>query len=393
MTTENPRYSIRAVQATVTAVVGLLMLVGCSRTNHRIPDAAPPEPEPLYQPSSGQTALPEQLVERPAYRLNVGDVLEVIYQVRNIVTGEPYQLKIEDIIKVRFPYQEKLDQELVVAGDGCIRCLLLGQIRTAGLTASQLEEQLRKGYARYLRDPELTVVIKAANVKIEELKKAITTAPRGQSRLVPIKPDGTIDLPYVGEVVVAGKKVHEAKKILDQLYDENDLQEIEVTVQILEFAAKKIFVMGEVLAPGEIDTADPMTLMQAIVRSGGPNVRADKSKILLIRRHFLPIPQAIVFDLQKLLDGWKAGPTGRVPDGSQFRYDLYLADGDIIYVPPTALAQTTDWIDQVFTRGIRSVLPYSANVGMSFGYQIYDAPVSVKSRTVGPPNLRAQFGP
>lgn len=393
MTRKSYRSSVRARRTAAAAVVCLLGLAGCSRTDHRIPDAAPPEPAPLYQPSSAKTALPEHLVERPAYRLNVGDVIEIIYQVRNDVTGEPYQLKIEDIITLRFPYQEKLDQELVVPGDGCVRCLLLGQVRAAGLTAGELEEQLRRGYARYLRDPELTVVVKAANVKIEELKKAITTAPRGQSRLMPIKPDGTIDLPYVGEVAVAGMKVHEAKNVLDQLYDENDLQEIEVTVQILEFAVRKIFVMGEVLTPGQIDTAEPMTLMQAVIRAGGPNVRADKSKILLIRRHFLPIPQAIVFDMQKLLDGWKPAPSGRVPDGSQFRYDMYLADGDIIYVPPTALAQTTDWIDQVFTRGIRSVLPYSANVGMSFGYQIYDAPVSVKSRTVGPPNIRAQFGP
>jgi hypothetical protein len=52
---------------------------GCSRTDHKIPDAAPPEPPELYQPVSPKTALPEQLIERPAYRLTVGDVLEVIY--------------------------------------------------------------------------------------------------------------------------------------------------------------------------------------------------------------------------------------------------------------------------------------------------------------------------
>lgn len=391
MISNNTRQGYRGL--VVVAAFGPLFAIGCSRTDHRIPDAAPPEPTTLYQPSPTQTALPEHLVERPTYRLNVGDILEIIYQVKNVATGEPYQLKIEDIIKIRFPFQEKFDQELIVAGDGCIRCLLLGQVRAAGLTADQLEQQLRKGYARYLRDPELTVVVKAANVKIEELKKAITTAPRGQSRLVPVKPDGTIDLPYVGEVSVAGKKVHEAKKLLDQMYVENDLQEVEVTVQILEFASRKIFVMGEVLTPGEIETTSPMTLMQAVIRSGGPNVRADQSKILLIRRQFLPVPQAIVFDMQQLLSGWKPGPTGRMPDGSAYRHDIYLADGDIIYVPPTALAQTTDWIDQVFTRGVRSVLPYSGNVGMNFGYEIHNAPTTVKSRVVGPPNIRTQFGP
>ncbi len=393
MTSMNSRPLLRNGIGFASLLAFLLWASGCSRTDHRIPDAAPPEPPELYQPFSPQTNLPEHLVERPTYRLNVGDVLEIIYQVRNVVTSEPYQLKIEDVIRIRFPHQEKYDQELTVAGDGCIRCLLLGQVRAAGLTASQLEEQLRRGYARYLRDPELTVVVKAANVKIEELKKAITTAPRGQSRLIPIKPDGTIDLPYIGEVMVAGKKVSEAKRLLDEKYVENDLQEVEVTVQILEFAPRTVYVMGEVFQPGTIEARHPITLIQALARTGGPNTRAERSKILLVRREFLPIPQAIVFDLDNLLEGRKAGPDGRVPDGSRFRHDVYLADGDIIYVPATALAKSTDWIDQVFTRGIRAVLPYSANVGMNFGYQIYNAETAVKSRTVGPPNFTTQIGP
>jgi polysaccharide export outer membrane protein len=256
-----------------------------------------------------------------------------------------------------------------------------------------LEEQLKRGYARYIHDPELTVVVEAANVKIEELKRAITTAPRGQSRLVPIKPDGTIDLPYVGEVRVAGRTVHEVKKILDELYVANDLQAVEVTVQILHFASRKVYVMGEVLRPGLINTASPLTLMQAVAQAGGPTVRADKSKILLVRREFLPVPQAIVFDMQSLLSSWKPSPDGRVPDGSRFRYDMHLADGDIIYIPPTELARRADWIDQVFTRGIRAVLPYSANLGLNFGYQIYNAESTVKTRTAGPPDIVTQFVP
>jgi polysaccharide export outer membrane protein len=382
-----------ALLAWVSAGFCISAIAGCSRTDHRIPDAAPPEPPEHYQPFAAGTGLPEQLIDRPPYRLSVADVLEIIYQVKNVVTGKPYELKIEDVIKVLFPYQDKLDQELTVAADGNIRCLLLGEARAAGLTAGQLEEQLKRGYARYIHDPELTVVVEAANVKIEELKRAITTAPRGQSRLVPIKPDGTIDLPYVGEVPVAGKTVNAAKKLLDRLYIENDLQEVEVTVQILHFATRKIYVMGEVLSPGLVETASPITLMQAIIRTGGPNVRADKTKILLVRREFLPVPQAIVFDMERLLSGWKAGPYGRVPHGSQFRYDMYLADGDIIYVPPTALAKGTDWIDQVFTRGIQAILPYSTYVGMNFGYQIHNAETAVKSRSSGPPSIRTQLGP
>lgn len=365
----------------------------CSRTDHWIPNAAPAEPPELYQPFVGGTGVPEQLLDRRPYRLNVGDVLEIIYQVRNIVTSEAYDLQIEDVIRVTFPYQKRFNQDLTVAGDGNIQCLLLGQVRAAGYTANDLEQQLRVAYARYLRDPELTVVVEAAHVKIEELKKAITTAPRGQSRLVPIKPDGTIDLPYIGEAFVAGKTVQEAKQMLDARYVEEDLQQVEVTVQTLEFAPRRVYVHGEVRVRGSIEFHSPITLMQAIAHSGGIGPRGEISKILLVRRKRLPIPQAIVFDMSTMLTAQKPTPDGLVPNGSVYRHDLYLEDGDIIFVPTTLLAQTNDWIDMVFTNGIRAVLPYSGNVGVNFGYQLHNAETAIKNRNFGPPAINSTIGP
>ena len=58
-----------------------------------------------------------------------------------------------------------------------------------GKTAPAVQVELQEVYAKHLRDPVLTVTFQKSNIQIAELKKAITTAPRGQSRLVPIKPD------------------------------------------------------------------------------------------------------------------------------------------------------------------------------------------------------------
>lgn len=366
---------------------------GCSRNHYQIPDAAPPQPRALYQPVVTPAGLPEQSLDRPPYRLSVGDTLEIIYQVKNEVSDKDYELKIEDGIKIVFPYQPQFNQDLTVGGDGNVHCLLVGKVRAAGLTAERLTAFLRAEYGKELKDPELTVVIDAANKKIEELKKAITTAPRGQSRLVPIKPDGTIDLPYIGQAHVAGMTVDEAKHMLDQRYVAADLQEVEVTVQTLEFSPKHIYVHGEVNNNGMMEVKNPMTLMQAIVAMGGVNTRAEKSKVMLIRRKNLAIPEAIVFDMNQFMEPRKPGPEGLEGDGSIYRYDPYLADGDIIYVPSTLLAQTNDWIDQVFTRGIRAVFPYSGYVGMNFGYQIKNAPSTVITRQSGPPNIATSFGP
>ena len=379
--------------AIATALMSVLGSTGCSQHDHEIPDHAPARPSAMYQAPPAATAVPERMIDRPQYRIAPGDQLEIIYHVKNIPTPGGYRLKIEDRVKIQFPFQEELNQTLTVGSDGKIRCLLNGDVMVMGFTTQEVETKLRETYAKHLREPELTVTVEAANVKIAELKKAITTAPRGQSRLVPVKPDGTIDLPYVGQVIAASKTVDELKRELDALYAKNELEEIEVTAQLLEFAKKRFFVMGEVLSPGPIESTTPLSLFQAIISAGGTNTRADQSNVLVVRRDMLPVPEAVVVDMNDLLSRTKPGPGGYVPDGSGFRHDLYLADGDIVFVPPSGMAKANDWIDQVFTRGIRSVLPYSANVGLNYTYELRSAPVTVKNKQTGWPNINAQVGP
>ena len=379
--------------AIAAALMSVLSSTGCSRNEHCIPDHAPARPSAMYQSPAAATDVPERTVERPRYRIAPGDQLEIIYHVKNIPTPGGYKLKIEDRVKIQFPFQEELNQTLTVGSDGKIRCLLNGDVVVMGLTTQQVEDKLRETYSKSLREPELTVTVEAANVKIAELKKAITTAPRGQSRLVPVKPDGTIDLPYIGQVMAASKTVDELKHELDGMYAKNELEEIEVTAQLLEFAKKRFFVMGEVLSPGPIESSTPLSLFQAIISAGGPNTRADQSNVLVVRRDMLPLPEAVVVDMNDLLERKRPGPGGYLPDGSGFRHDLYLADGDIVFVPPSGMAKANDWIDQVFTRGIRSVLPYSANVGLNYSYELRSAPVTVKNKQIGWPSINTQLGP
>lgn len=351
----------------------MTLLAGCARSNHFIPDAAPVQPAVFYQPAAAQTAIPEQLVERRPYRLSPGDLIEVMYHVRGDASDEPYRLQTDDRIRITFPYQPQFNQEVTVGDDGQVRCLLVGGLRAAGYSAADFELQLKERYKTHLKEPELTVTVEAAHSKIDALKQAITSAPRGQSRLVPIKPDGTIDLPYVGECHVAGRTVQEAKEQLDKKYAEADLAEVQVALQTLEFAPKRVFVGGEVNAPGVITAQGPISVLQALFQLGGVNNRGDARKIMLIRRKHLPVPEAICLDLAGFLEMPVAGSI------EKFRHDIYLEDGDVLFVPPTELARANDWIDQVFTRGLRAVVPYGANVGVDFGYQIYNAPLTVQN--------------
>ncbi len=377
-------------------VFALTIAAGKANGANNIPDSPPAQPRELFQPFNDVQSLPQAMIERTAYRLNVSDMIEIIYQVRVGAKTEDrrgYRLQAEDVIEIKFPFQKDLDQRLVVLADGYVNCLFIGRVRAVGQTLDALEAQLRNAYKRYIRSPELTVIVKEANKKIDELKKAITTAPRGQSRLMPVKPDGTIDLPYIGQVLAYGRTVAELRAVLNHEYVKADLEEVEVTVQLLELAPKHFYVMGEVSQQGMHSVQHAMTVIQAISASGGYTPRADLQNVLVVRRKFLPVPEAVIVDISNLLSATKPTPEGLVPNGERMRYDFWLQDDDVVYVPPSGLAVTNDWIDQVFNKGIRQIFPVSGILGMNFGYQTYNAPASYTNRQSGPPRFITNVGP
>lgn len=342
----------------------------------------------FYQPFMQASAIPPKQVDLPDYRLNVADQLEIIFHVKHLTTEE-YRLHTEDILNIKFPYHTDYDQTVTINPDGKIRLLLIGEVETyeevrtgkgtiekRGKTVGELERELKKRYEQYFKDADLTVTFQAANIKIEELKKAITTAPRGQSRLMPVKPDGNITLPFVGDIRAFGKTIEELRQDLNLSYEEIGIPELEVTVQILSVAPRKIYVMGEVYRPGVMEVGNMITLSQALAMAGGANRRADSSKVLVVRRKNMPVPEGVVVDVEHMLQAQVGCCKDPKPDNKAWTRDFWLDDYDVVYVPPSKLTQCNDWIEQVFTKGIYGVLPFSTSVG--FGYQIYNAPTSVK---------------
>jgi polysaccharide export outer membrane protein len=319
----------------------------------------------------------------------VNDQLEIIFHVKHLTTDE-YRLHTEDVIDIRFPYYPKYDQTVTINPDGKIRLLLIGEVLTyedvetpkgvekRGKTVAAIEQELKTRYSKYFTDADLTVGFRAANIKIEELKKAITTAPRGQSRLMPVKPDGNITLPFIGDIRAFGKTIEELRRDLNKAYEDIGIPELEVTAQILSVAPKKIFVMGEVFRPGVLEVSNMVTLTQAIAMAGGKSPRADASKVLVVRRKNLPVPEGVVVDVQRMLSATVTTKgTGGMPfaDSKAWSQDFWLDDYDVVYVPSCGLTDANDWIEKVFTRGLYSVIPFTSS--LNFGYQIRNAPTTV----------------
>ncbi|WP_122154717.1 polysaccharide biosynthesis/export family protein [Paraburkholderia sp.] len=136
--------------------------------------------------------------------------------------------------------------------------------------------------------------------------------PYGQT----VAPDGTIYFPFVGRVRAAGKTVGD---IRDELaarlvpYIRNP----QVDVRVLSFRSQKVQVTGEVKTPGPLAISDvPLTLLDAITRSGGSTSIADIQRVRLTRNN-----QLYVLDADSVLDR------------GDVRQNVMLQAGDIVNIP------------------------------------------------------------
>lgn len=315
--------------------------------------------------------LPAAQIVRRSYRLREGDQLEIICHVRQ-KQREISRFSVEDVVTIRFPFSPSLNQSEKVRSDGAIHLDLVGPVPVLDRTIEEVQDDLTRRYCQYIKNPIVTVSLKESKRKTGELKEGIKTTAGSRSRTVTITPDGTIPLPFISDMRAAGKTLAELRKDLNDGYREAGLEELEVTVNVQSISPLRVYVLGEVRIPGTLlsrsgAVAMPaeITLLQAIAQAGGyiPR-RAELSKVVLIRRRNLPRPQAAIVDLYQLLANRKrrdllSGPV--LADSSRGRYDVWLEDGDIVYVPTTKVAKRADYLDYVWTCGVSAMGGPSGN--------------------------------
>ncbi|WP_042337397.1 polysaccharide biosynthesis/export family protein [Paraburkholderia ferrariae] len=136
--------------------------------------------------------------------------------------------------------------------------------------------------------------------------------PYGQT----VASDGTIYFPFVGRLMAAGKTPGQVRdQIAARLgpYVKNP----QVDVRVLAYRSQKVQVAGDVKTPGPLAMSDvPLTLTDAITRSGGATDNADINRVRLTRDHKL-----YVLDANRML---QQGDTSQ---------DVMLQNGDTVYVP------------------------------------------------------------
>jgi polysaccharide export outer membrane protein len=140
------------------------------------------------------------------------------------------------------------------------------------------------------------------------------------SKQVPVRSDGKISLPLVGELQAAGKTpVQLEDEITNRL--RNFITEPAVTVMVLKINSLKFNVMGEVARPGSFSLATTTTIVDAIAAAGGFRDFAKKKSIYVLHQRPDGTEARLSFNYSSFIKGKNP------------KQNILLQPGDTVVVP------------------------------------------------------------
>ncbi len=142
------------------------------------------------------------------------------------------------------------------------------------------------------------------------------------SKVVNVRPDGKISLPLIGDVQAAGLTPNQLRDaIVKRLKEYQEVAVVSVVVQSVN--SYKVFIVGEVRAPGVYQLKSRTSVLQALAIAGGFTQFASKNKIRLVRVKSDGTEESIRVRFDDLVYG----------DDDKMEQNLILKSGDTILVP------------------------------------------------------------
>ena len=224
------------------------------------------------------------------------------------VGKKEYLIHANDELEINFTYRHELNQATKVRPDGRITLPMIDTVVAEDKTPEQLTSELRSLYNKFVRNPDLVVIVRSAAIQSFRLN----------GRNIPV-----------------------------------GLSEVEPTVSVRTYATQQIFVGGEVLRPGVLPYRRSLTLIEAIIEAGGNKPSAELRSVLLLRKGNAAQPLAIRRDLSADLNARSTN-------------DVVLEPFDVVVVPRTTAASIADMLEQSVFR----ILPPLKNSAFSFLYQV-----------------------
>lgn len=173
----------------------------------------------------------------------------------------------------------------------------------------------------------------------DQLEIIVHSAPE-LTRTVTVGPDGRFRMPYSAPITAAARTVDEVRDGV-QLAMASELKDPDVDVLLAGTASQRIFVGGDVAAPGMFDLPGLIDPLQAIIMAGGVTETGRSQSVVLMRRMPGGEVKSIVFDLKAgIYDPSLAGWTP-------------LRRFDVVYVTRKPIADQNLFVRQY----IRDALP------------------------------------
>jgi polysaccharide export outer membrane protein len=143
-------------------------------------------------------------------------------------------------------------------------------------------------------------------------------APEASARLR-VRPDGTIEAPFVGAIQAVGKTSEELSALLRQgLMAAQVYRSPQVIVEVVQFQSQTVTILGFVRSPGVLTLTRTTRLSEVLAQAGGPNVGA--SDTIVINRVVNGEPTT----LRASYDAIARNPQAN---------DIVLVSGDQIFIP------------------------------------------------------------
>ncbi|MCI0547616.1 MAG: polysaccharide export protein, partial [Candidatus Rokubacteria bacterium] len=234
----------------------------------------------------------------------------------------------DDVIEVQVWDNKDLNAVVFVRPDGKTSLPLVGEIQAAGRTVAQLQAELTETYAKTVKQPVVTVMVK-------EIKSRPVFFIGGFGRPGPMQL--TQDLSLIQAVSLVGGIQPgadaengyllrgEKRMPIDftRLLQKGDLSQnirLEPGDSIVVPVADLVFIQGEVRAPGSVKYTSDLTIVRAVTQAGGPTQLAATGRVELLRGDGEKRVR-IRIDLDKIM---------RAPEDNP---DVKLRPNDIIFVP------------------------------------------------------------
>lgn len=138
----------------------------------------------------------------------------------------------------------------------------------------------------------------------------------------PIRPDGRISLPLIGEVRAGGLTVVQLTDSVTKSYTKFFVDP-KIVVNVAKFRPLQVSVLGKVGKPGTFPVAEPIRLLPAIAMAGGLEDRANPGDVVVLRAN----GDRQMIDLNEVF-------AGKIQD------NVVLFDGDSVTVGET---HSPDW--------------------------------------------------